>query len=889
MRDALRQWICRLAGVFGFSRSDQDLEQELQSHLELAEQDLRRQGLSPEAAAREARLLAGGPTQTMEILRDSRGIPSLSTFWLDARLGLRMLGKHWGLTLIGGLTLAVTMAIGAAIFNFIGVIRGTALPLSEGDRVVIIQPFDRNTQQIRNSGRQDFARWRSELRSVESVSGFRTVQRNLITPGGPPAPVSVAEISAAGFQVPRVAPLLGRFLLPEDEFAAAPPVLVIAYDVWKVKFSANPQVLGQQVQLDGVSHTIVGVMPPGFAFPVNHRYWTALKPNAADRVVVLARLVPGASVDSANAEVQAMGLQEPQPIAGAGQPLQSRVVPYVSGIGGIGGPGLAITPLLPFVLPLLLVPPCANIAILIYARTVARQGEFATRAALGAGRSRIVGQILIEVLLLTGGAAGVALFLASSVGAMVKSLVAFGDQPFWMDFGLSYQTILFAGILALISAMIAGGIPAIRATGRWSLSGIQVLRGGSNPPLGKAWTAVVAAQVAVSVAFVPIVMEMAWHSMRPAIFGPGFGAGEFLTARLAMDRQTASDDTAARFSALRGELTRRLKAETGVTAVTMSETVPFEEPDVLIEVEGAGTGGTIHRKSVSLNHVDGAFFEAYGMPLLTGRQLRASDASPVRGAVLINKSFALRILGADNPLGRRVRVIEANDEPASAMAPVYEIVGVVGDLSAESPTVTMYRPLTSGRDTQSRTAELHQVRLTLHAGPTIQPHLATRLPEIAAELDPAMRVDDLQTLDEIHWRLSIGGLAVSGIAAGLALAWMLFSVAGIYTSMAFTLVQRRREIGIRAALGAPPSRLIAGAFRHVLLPAGAGAALGGLAALVLEYYLAPLLFDFGRGGRPLPLILAGTEASVFLIAAIALSGPFRRALRVDPVEALRES
>jgi hypothetical protein len=394
MKALLREWISRLGGVFGRGRSDQDLEQELQVHLELVEQDLRRQGMSPEAAARESRLRVGLSTQTMKTLRDSRGIPALSTFWLDTKLGLRMLRKHWGLTLIGGLTLALAMTIGATVFNLVNVIRGSTLPLEEGDRVVIIQPFDPETRQVQNSSREDFERWRTALRSVINVSSFRTVQRNLITVSSPPASVTIAEMSVAGFQVPRVAPLLGRFLLPEDELAAASPVVVIGYDVWQSKFAANPEVVGQQVRLDSVSHTIIGVMPQDFAFPVNHQYWISLRPNAIDRVVVFARLAPGASVASAHAEVETMGLQDPKSIKGTDRLLQPRLVPYVSGIGFSNDPGSAILAILPFVLPLLLIPPCANLAILIYARTIARQGEFAVRLALGAKRGRIVAQIL---------------------------------------------------------------------------------------------------------------------------------------------------------------------------------------------------------------------------------------------------------------------------------------------------------------------------------------------------------------------------------------------------------------------------------------------------------------------------------------------------------------
>jgi putative ABC transport system permease protein len=198
----------------------------------------------------------------------------------------------------------------------------------------------------------------------------------------------------------------------------------------------------------------------------------------------------------------------------------------------------------------------------------------------------------------------------------------------------------------------------------------------------------------------------------------------------------------------------------------------------------------------------------------------------------------------------------------------------------------MYRRLSTQAGALPQKGEAHQVRLTLHAGPTVPPTLASRLREITAAVDPALRVDDIQTLGEIYRLLSIGGLAGGGVVVGVTLCGVLFSVAGVYTSMVFAVVQRRREIGIRSALGAPAGRLIAGVFRRVLFPVGLGAALGALAAMLLDYYLSPLLFD---SGRPLPWILPAAEAFIFLIAALALYGPVRRALRIDPMQAIRES
>jgi ABC-type lipoprotein release transport system permease subunit len=240
-------------------------------------------------------------------------------------------------------------------------------------------------------------------------------------------------------------------------------------------------------------------------------------------------------------------------------------------------------------------------------------------------------------------------------------------------------------------------------------------------------------------------------------------------------------------------------------------------------------------------------------------------------------------MAGENPLGRVVRVTNRNG-PVS----VYEIVGLVGDQFPQSDQATMYRPLGSVVAVAERGDQL-SIRLAIHTSSPNPPSLEKRLREIAAALDPALRVDDLQSLDEIYFLLSLPDyIGASGLAA-LALGIVLFSVAGIYTLMAFAVVQRRREIGIRSALGASPLRLMLGIFRSVLVPVSIGVVLGGLTALLLDFYFSPLLFPVRQGGRPLPWVLPAAEAFILLIGVIAVFGPARRTLGVDPVEALRES
>jgi hypothetical protein len=365
----------RLRGFLRPSDADAGFDEELHAHLAMAVEDKIRRGMSPDEARRTAHVELGGVAQLREAARATRGLPWLDGFGLDLKLGLRMLRKSWGLTLVGGFAMAVTIGLGASVFTIWNTLAGTTLPLDEGDRVVAIQPFAAGTTGNRSTPLPDFARWRDALRSVTDVSAMRRIERNVITPDGPPRQVSVAEMTASGFRVARVRPLLGRPLIEDDERDGADLVAVIGHEVWESGFSSDPAVLGRRLQLDETFYTVVGVMPAEFAFPVNERIWTPLRNDQSvtargtREVFVFARLAPGVTIEGSRAEVATVGMLPPDAAAETNEHLPPRVVPYAAGLFDapssrwVGGVIL-------FLVALLLVPPCANIAILVYARTV---------------------------------------------------------------------------------------------------------------------------------------------------------------------------------------------------------------------------------------------------------------------------------------------------------------------------------------------------------------------------------------------------------------------------------------------------------------------------------------------------------------------------------------
>jgi putative ABC transport system permease protein len=615
---------------------DAEFDQELEMHLAMAEEEKVRRGLRPDEARRQARLELGGVTQLREAARAARGLPWLETFWLDGRLGLRMLRKSWGLTLVGGLAMAVTIGLGASIFTIWETFAGTSLPLDEGDRVVAMQPIDRASQRVHRTPLADFRRWRETVKSVEHVSAMRTSEPRVVTRNNEAGRVSAAEMTASGFRLARVQPLLGRPLIDQDEREGAEPVAVIGYDIWRSGYASDPAVLGQRIHVGDTPHLIVGVMPDGFRFPLRQRLWMPLRSNPIGAtppesdVFVFARLVPGATVERARAEVASTGLLTQDTSAGGTAPLEPRVVPYAAGLfpdvhASRWGGGLI------FLLgALLLIPPCANIAILVYARTVTRREEFAMRTALGASRGRIVMQLFMEVLVLAAGAGCIGFLIARQFTGRLASLVMPGtdpgDLPFWMDLTPSLPTVVCVAGFSLIAAAIAGAAPGLHATGRWAAaSGLGSRDHGAR--LGKTWTALLATQVAVSLAILPSAAELIWGNFRPALAGPGMPVEEYLTASLTIEGDRS------RFDTLTVEAIRRLTSEAGISSVTASAAGLLQEPAGDIDVEGGEPSP--HR--VRVNSVDTRFFEVFGARFLAGRGFDAGDFGPGRTPVIVNR------------------------------------------------------------------------------------------------------------------------------------------------------------------------------------------------------------------------------------------------------------
>src|SRR5215204_1122891 len=578
---------------------------------------------------------------------------SLRFSWLDFKVGVRILARYPGLTLVGTVAIAVAITLGTLYFEAVYKWQNPRLPIPNADRVISIRNWDVNA--FRTEGRilNDFAAWREQVRTVDHLGAAIQFVRNLATEDKRVEPVRGAEISASAFRLLGTAPLLGRALTEQDERPGEPPVVVIGHTLWKNRFDSDPGVVGRAVKLGTATATIVGVMPEGFGFPVNERIWMPLRtdgstllPRTGPAVSVFGRLAPNASMDDARAELGVIGARMSASNPETHKHLRPRVTTYAKPLAE-GGQMLMLRNIIYVVngvFLMLLAIVCANVATLVFARTATRGWEITVRTALGASRSRIISQLFIEALVLAGVAAVVGLVLARVSLGYGLTLLAGGDAlPYWIDDSLSWRTVLYTAVLTLFGAAIVGILPALRVTKinvQDALRNESAARSGLK--FGGFWTAVIVVQVAITVAFLPLAAGGVFESNRFRQRAEGIGAEKYLIAGVSMDRENYAIDSAtfaARARASFDELERRLSTEPGVERVTFADRLPVEDQfKYQIEVDSTtGVPSTGARRS-TLVQVSRGFFGAFGTSVVAGRDFAPLDFETGR-VLIVNQSF----------------------------------------------------------------------------------------------------------------------------------------------------------------------------------------------------------------------------------------------------------
>jgi predicted permease len=900
--------------------AEERMNEEFRFHLDMeAERLVREEGLAPQEARRRAVIAFGLAEQHKDALRDGRGLAWAGGLALDLKLGGRMLVKYPGLTVVGGLAMAFAIWAGAVIFQMATLAISPTLPLPGGDRVVHLRNWDVQASDPEPRALHDFVAWRQALRSVTDLGAWQDVARNLKGRDGEARPVHVAAITASGFHVAATPPLLGRALVPADEQVGAPPVVVLGHEVWRTRFGADSAIVGQSVQLGDAYATVVGVMPDGFAFPVAHDAWTPFRPTVLDAaprrgpgITMFGRLAPGATLDDARAELAALGRRAARELPETHRHLQPQVMPYADMSAMSLTQGGEVFALLQLFALMLLVLVCGNVALLLFARAATRESEILVRSALGASRRRIIMQLFAEALVLGGVAAAVGLaaaHLALREWGLPFLEANLGRLPFWYDLRLSPATVLYAGALTLLGAAIAGVLPGLKVT-RGIGSRLRAGTTGGGLRFGGVWTAVIVAQVAVTVAFPAVVLLEVRELQRVRSHDVGFAADEYLAVKLDLEAAPGVDpdgDTAAaaahraRFGRQLETLRQRVAAEQGVAGVTFVDQLPRtnsgwhrialgDSASVTAPAGAAGAPGELKRlRSTKVAHVHPSYFDVLGAPILAGRGFQAADLAPGARVAIVDQGFVDRVLLGRNPIGRRVRIGDGStppDGPGADALPWLEIVGVVKELGMNNAAETirgagLYLPAAPGSG--------FAPQMVIHAqGDPMA--LVPRLRAIAGRVDPTLRLTEFQRVDRVAddllWVL---GMVVRTTLVMTAVA-LLLSLAGIYAVLSFTVARRTREIGVRVALGASPRRVLAATFRRPLTQVGFGI-VGGAVLIAVGAQVVSRTTQFrgtmdglSPGQVALLVAYAAFMLGVCLLACIV---PTRRALRVEPTVAMR--
>ncbi len=803
----------------------------------------------------------------------------------DLRYGWRTWRAHPGFALAAACTLALGIGATTTVFGLVNALVLRPLPYHDPGRVAFLLGWNTARDQMRfnlpYADSQDLAARRNVF---EQVAVYRGWTANL-SGGGLPERVTAYRVSANTFRLLGVDAALGRTFAPDEAEPGHDRVVVLSHGLWTRRFGGDPGVVGRTIELNGAPYTVVGVMPRAFEFPVfNFKgdLWTPLAidaswtpPVRADSpwVVAIARLAPGATPASAQTDAAAvmrrLAAEHPKTNAALGV----RVVPM--GTLGSQQAGAAFAAMAVAVLLVLLVA-CANVANLLLARSLARGREMAVRAALGAGRGRLVRQLLVESLLLAlaGGALG-AVAAWWALGALRRAMPEFVFRvlPGVDAIRLDGTALAFALAVSLATVLVFGLVPAWQTVGPRLADALKT--GGRTATARRRGLsgALVVVEVTVSVALV-VTTGLLDRSVRNLLaHDPGFDKDHVLAFSLTLPEDRYGSGAAR--ETFFDELTARVGALPGVDAAGMVNTLPFSTSDETIgftvDGEAAAEGA---RPAAGYRIVSPGYLDALGVPLERGRTFTAADGPEGPAVAVVNRAFARAYLGGGAAIGRRLRL---GDEDADA-TPV-TVVGVVGDVQhqalSDAPRPEIYVPYRlDRRSTMSFAART--------AGAPASVAQAVRA--AVAGLDANLAVYDVAPLSRLVANSIIPQTLASSTMTVFGLAALLLASLGLYGVLAFLVSQRASEIGVRLALGATRGdvlRLVLG--RSLVLAAG-GLALGLAAAAVAARGLASLLY----GVAPFdPATYAATAAVLLLVALAATVAPARRAMAVDPVTALR--
>lgn len=795
----------------------------------------------------------------------------------DARHALRLLLRTPAFTLIAVLTFAVGIGVNTAVFSVVNGVLLSALPYPEADRITLVW-LDNRRQGIKDdiTSYPNYRDWRDQNSSYAALAGF-TTSSFALTGAGEPERLAGAEATANFFDVMGIAPTLGRVFTAANEVPGKDTVVVLSHGLWQRRFGGTPDVLGKTIALNGTPYEVIGVMPPRMAWPERAELWTPLAPDADLRdargafwLPVIGRLKPGVPVEQAQTELAGISarLEEQYP---GNRGYGANVVPLKRQIvGNMDRPLLVLMAAVGFVLLIA----CANLANLMLGRTAARRRELAIRAALGAGRARIVRQIVTEALVLAfvGGAAGVAL----AYGATRLFLRVGEDSiPRPDAIGLDGRVFGFALVIAVTAALIAALAPAVQASRAAAADGLREGgRQGGSGSSRRTRSALVAAEVALAF----VLLTGAGLLVRTLWTMSGMDRG-FVAEGVTVGTVSAPATAYPETRDVRGfyaRLLERVRSAPGVESAALASGIlqPLVTRSGNFTIEGQPVPPPEQRIEYPFESVTPGFFETLSITLSSGRTFTDADVADAPRVVIINETMARLGWPGQDPLGRRIRSGGVNSQ-----SPWMTVVGVIRDVRRGDVT----RPIRPELYLCSLQSTPRTQTLVVRAAGDAGSIPGTLRRELQA-VDPQLPLYRLGPLDaEIARTLSQPRFQATLLAWFAAIALLLATI-GIYGVTSHAVGQRTQEVGIRMALGARRGDVLRMIVTQHLRPALVGLAIGFAGALALGRYVAALLYGV-RASDPVTLAVMGV--ALLAVASFACWIPARRAMRVDPLVALR--
>ena len=798
----------------------------------------------------------------------------------DLRYGVRMLLKNPGFTMVAMVTLALGIGVNTGIFSIVNAVLLRPLPFTDPARLVTVWESNAAKGQTHGAvGGANFTDWKNQNQVFDSLVAYFSWNYNL-TGDDQSQRLEAAVVSAGFFQMLGAEAALGRVLLPEDDQEANENVVVLSSALWQSRFGASREIIGQSILLNGLPHTVVGVLPAGFDFPNDKiELWRPMAMSsqmAQNRegkwLKVAGRLKTGVSLEQAAAAMDTISerLAESYPKTNAGWgvnlvPLHDELVGDVRGF---------LLLLFGAVLFILLIA-CVNVANLLLARAAARQKENAIRAALGASRLRLLRQFLVENLLLAtlGGLLGLALAFWS-----LDALVALSpkDVPGLAKTAIDGRVLGFTVALSVLTTLLFGIVPAWQAS-KPDLN--ETLKEGGQSSTGNAGRRVQGALIIVEVAAGVVLLVGAGlmiHSfVRLRAVDPGFNPSNVLTMRIALSANKYGENH--RSIAFFEEALERIKDLPGVVSAGAVQDLPMRKNEMsfAFSIEGRPDTQVASHSEAAYRAVTEDYFRTMRIPLVAGRGFTADDKLQTTPVVIINQTMARRFWSDEDPVGRRLRFGEPND-------PVYTIVGVVGDIKhlglAANESAAIYQP-----HAQKRFAWLRWMSLVVRTN-TPPLSLIAAIRNRVGEVDRGQPLYDIVTMEHLLAESVTQSRFSTFLFSLFALLALTLAAVGLYGVMSYTVAQRTHEIGLRMALGAQAADVlklvVARGMKLTLL----GLAVGLGAAIALTRLLKALLFNVSATDPLTLVIVPGLLLGVTLVACYL---PARRATSVDPLAALR--